>query len=131
MGLWREQIAVPVSHAQSRRLAWNGDIVAEEPSDPAQPEPSAESVRPTRRRSGGLFGRIESFLLPYLGGAQVGPVQGPPEPPRAEWSCDVCHQPASAHSFDSSQRGRMYCPPTGPVVPDVTGSAAGQEPATG
>ena len=79
-----------------------------------QPEPPERSRRRGRERSPGLFGRIENFFKPLFGGAQVGPAQAPPTPPRPEWVCDVCHQPASAHRFDASQRGRMYCPPTAP-----------------
>ena len=56
-----------------------------------------------RRSRRGAFGRLEDFLKPLFGGAQVGP---------AQCVCDLSHQPARAHRFDSSQRGRMYCPPT-------------------
>lgn len=71
--------------------------------------------RPARQPRGprrSVFGRLEDFLKPLFGGAQVGPAQAPPVPPRPEWVCDVCSQPARAHRFDSSMRGRMYCPPT-------------------
>jgi hypothetical protein len=69
--------------------------------------PAGES-RPSGQ---GFFGRLEELLKPFVGGAQLGPAQAPPAPPRPEWVCDVCRQPAHAHRFDSSQRGRMYCPP--------------------
>ena len=73
-----------------------------------QDRPAGEPHRSRR----GAFGRLEDLLKPLFGGAQVGPAQAPPAPPRPEWVCDVCHQPARAHRFDSSQRGRMYCPHT-------------------
>jgi hypothetical protein len=93
-----------------------GDVVAQRHHRPAEePQPSGE-VPPGGEGAGdqrlGLFGRMEKFFKPLFGGAQVGPAQAPPTPARPEWVCDVCHQPASAHRFDSSQRGRMYCPPT-------------------
>jgi hypothetical protein len=96
----------------------NGDVVAQRQDRPAEdPEPSGE-VRSSEDGSDdkrlGLFGRMEKFFKPFFGGAQVGPAQAPPTPARPEWVCDVCHQPASAHRFDSSQRGRMYCPPAAP-----------------
>jgi hypothetical protein len=89
--------------------------VAQQDSQPAEgPEPSRGTRRDRGGDSLGVFGRIENFFKPLFGGAQVGPAQAPPTPPRPEWVCDVCHQPASAHRFDASQRGRMYCPPTAP-----------------
>jgi hypothetical protein len=95
-----------------------GDVVAQRHHRPAEePQPSGE-VPPGGEGAGdqrlGLFGRMEKFFKPLFGGAQVGPAQAPPTPARPEWVCDVCHQPASAHRFDSSQRGRMYCPPPAP-----------------
>jgi hypothetical protein len=86
-----------------------GDVVADQLSGSLQHEPSEEPDRSREQRWANMFGRIEHFLLPYFGGAQVGPVQAPPEPPRAVWVCDICHQPASGHRFDSSNRGRLYC----------------------
>ncbi len=80
-----------------------------------EPEPSGRGGRGGQRESVGVFGRLERFFKPFVGGAQVGPATAPPTPPRPEWVCDVCHQPARAHRFDSSQRGRMYCPPTPPA----------------
>ena len=83
--------------------------MADQVSGPLQHEPPAGSPRSRGRMWTNMFGRIENFLLPFFGGAQVGPVQAPPEPPRIEWVCDICHQPASGHRFDSSNRGRLYC----------------------
>ena len=74
-----------------------------------QHKPSGDSDRSRGQRWVNMCGRFENFLLPYFGGAQVGPVQAPPEPPRAEWVCDICHQPTSGHRLDSSERGRLYC----------------------
>ncbi len=91
------------------RWRGNGDVVAEQLSGPLQHEPSEGSDRRTGQMWENLFGRIENFLLPFFGGAQVGPVQAPPEPPRTEWVCDICHQPTSGHRLDSSKRGRLYC----------------------
>jgi hypothetical protein len=94
--------------AQSR---WRGtgDVVADKISGPLHHPPSEGSNRRGGQMWGNIFGRIENFLLPFFGGAQVGPVQAPPEPPRSEWVCDICHQPTSGHRFDSSNRGRLYC----------------------
>ncbi len=84
---------------------------ADQPQLPGEVRPAGEV---TGDKPLGLFGRLENFFKPLFGGAQVGPAQAPPTPARPEWVCDVCHQPARAHRFDASQRGRMYCPPPAP-----------------
>ena len=86
-----------------------GEVVAHQMSGPLQPEPSEGSERCRGRSWENMFGRIEKFFLPLFGGAQVGPVQASPEPPRTEWVCDICHQSTSGHRIDSSKRGRLYC----------------------
>jgi hypothetical protein len=92
--------------------------VAERHHRPAEEPQPSRGVPHVNEGTGdkplGLFGRMEKFFKPLFGGAQVGPAQAPPTPARPEWVCDVCHQPARAHRFDSSQRGRMYCPPPAP-----------------
>jgi len=83
--------------------------MADELSGSLQHEPLEESGRRRGQRWVNMFGHIENFLLPFYGGAQVGPIQAPQEPARAEWVCDICHQPISGHRLDSSTRGRLYC----------------------
>jgi hypothetical protein len=103
--------------AEALVLCGNGDLVAQRHHRPeGQPQPSRGTRRGKDEGSLSVFGRIENFFKPFFGGAQVGPAVAPPTPPRPEWVCDVCHQPARAHRFDSSQRGRMYCPPSEPAA---------------
>jgi hypothetical protein len=55
--------------------------------------------------------RVQGVLFPFMGPAQVRPVEGQTAP-TSEGTCPLCRRPLAAHEFErvAGRPTRMHCP---------------------